>query len=78
MLSTLFERYVISDDFWEIWRLNDINSVGPQINYRMGCSMLNENNFIVFGGKNSDKYLADTFLINIKNKNANVLEASLN
>ena len=44
----------------------------------MGCSMLNENNFIVFGGKKKDSYSTDTLLINIKNKNANGFESTFN
>lgn len=39
----------------------------------MGCAMLNENNFIVFGGYNQrmDQYSSDTFLINAKKANNN-------
>ncbi len=74
----MFERYIIAEDLWEIWNLSDLNKIGPSIYERMGCAMLNENNIIVFGGLSNGEHSADTFLINVKKKNGNVIDSALN
>lgn len=61
----LFERYDISFDIWEKMKLKDSNNLTFSITYLSGCYSINENNILIFGGKNEkNDVLKQAFIIN--------------
>lgn len=68
----IFERYNIGLDLWEMMKLKDNNPNSPVVSYMNGCFLINENNILVFGGKNErSEIVKQTFLINFSRNDMN-------